>query len=37
LVGVTLITSDEALGLTALDMLASPNWTSGNKYTWVIE
>jgi prepilin-type N-terminal cleavage/methylation domain-containing protein len=37
LVGVTLITSDAALGLTALDMLASPKWTSGDKYTWVIE
>ena len=37
LIGVTLITSDEALGLTALDMLASPKWRSGDKYTWVIE
>ena len=37
LVGVTLITSDSTLGRTALEMLASPKWSSGNKYTWVIE
>jgi prepilin-type N-terminal cleavage/methylation domain-containing protein len=37
LVGVTLITTDTALGLTTLDMLSSPKWNSGNKYTWVIE
>ncbi len=37
LVGVTLITSDSALGRTALEMLASPKWSSGDKYTWVIE
>ena len=36
-VGVTLITSDSILGRTALEMLASPKWNSGNKYTWVIE
>ena len=36
-VGVSLVTSDTALGLTALDMLASPKWSAGNKYTWVIE
>jgi prepilin-type N-terminal cleavage/methylation domain-containing protein len=37
LVGVSLITSDSILGRTALEMLASPKWTVGNKYTWVIE
>ena len=37
LVGVTLITSDSILGRTALEMLASPKWNSGDKYTWVIE
>ncbi len=37
LVGVTLITSDSILGRTALEMLASPKWSSGDKYTWVIE
>ena len=37
IVGVTLITADSILGRTALDMLASPKWTSGDKYTWVIE
>ncbi len=37
IVGVTLITSDSALGRTALEMLASPKWNAGNKYTWVIE
>ena len=37
MIGVTLITSDTALGLTALDMLAMPKWNSGDKYTWVIE
>ncbi len=37
LVGVTLITSDSTLGRTALEMLASPKWSSGDKYTWVIE
>ena len=36
-VGVSLVTSDMTLGLTALDMLASPKWSAGNKYTWVIE
>ena len=36
-VGVTLITSDSILGRTALEMLASPKWNSGDKYTWVIE
>ena len=35
--GVTLVTSDSILGRTALEMLASPKWSSGNKYTWVIE
>lgn len=37
LMGVAVITSDVELGLTALDMLSSPKWMSGNKYTWVIE
>ena len=37
MMGVTMITSDSELGLTALDMLALPKWNSGNKYTWVIE
>ena len=37
MVGVTLITADTALGRTALDMLASPKWNAGDKYTWVIE
>ncbi len=37
MIGVTLITSDTALGLTTLDMLAMPKWNSGDKYTWVIE
>ena len=36
-VGITLITSDSILGRTALEMLASPKWNSGDKYTWVIE
>ncbi len=37
IVGVTLITSDSTLGRTALEMLASPKWNAGDKYTWVIE
>ena len=37
LVGVTLITSDSTLGHTAFEMMASPKWNAGNKYTWVIE
>ncbi len=37
MIGVTLITSDSTLGRTALEMLASPKWSSGDKYTWVIE
>ena len=36
-VGVTLITPDTTFGRTALDMLASPKWNAGDKYTWVIE
>ncbi len=36
-VGITLITSDSTLGRTALEMLASPKWNSGDKYPWVIE
>lgn len=36
-IGVTLITADTVLGRTALDMLASPKWNAGDKYTWVIE
>ncbi len=35
--GVTLVTADTVLGRTALEMLASPKWSSGNNYTWVIE
>ena len=37
MIGVTLVTSDSILGRTALEMLASPKWNSGEKYTWVIE
>ena len=37
MIGVSLITSDSTLGRTALEMLASPKWNSGDKYTWVIE
>ena len=37
MIGVTLITSDSILGRTALEMLGSPKWNSGDKYTWVIE
>ncbi len=37
MIGVTLITSDAELGITLLDMLASPKWNSSDKYTWVIE
>jgi prepilin-type N-terminal cleavage/methylation domain-containing protein len=37
LLGVTLITPDSVLGRTALEMLSSPKWTAGDKYTWVIE
>ena len=37
LVGVTLITPDSILGRTLLEMLGSPKWNSGDKYTWVIE
>jgi prepilin-type N-terminal cleavage/methylation domain-containing protein len=37
MIGVTLITSDSILGRTALEMLASPKWNSGDKYTWVFE
>jgi type II secretory pathway pseudopilin PulG len=37
LVGVSLITADSALGRMALEILASPKWNSGDKYTWVIE
>ena len=36
-IGVTLITPDTALGRTALDLLGSPKWNAGDKYTWVIE
>ena len=36
-IGVTVITSDAALGLTLLDLLPPPKWTSGDKYSWVIE
>ena len=36
-IGVTLITSNSDLGVTLLDMLATPKWNSADKYTWVIE
>ena len=36
-VGVALVTSDTDLGITALEMMASPKWNSGDRYTWVIE
>ena len=36
-VGVALVTSDTDLGITALEMMASPKWSSGDKYIWVIE
>ncbi len=36
-IGVSLITSDARLGLTLLDMLPPPKWSSGGRYTWVIE
>ncbi len=36
-VGITLVTSDSILGRTALEMLGSPKWNAGDKYTWVIE
>ena len=36
-IGVTLVTPDSALGRNALNMLASPKWNVGDKYTWVIE
>ncbi len=36
-VGVTVVTTDGELGLTLLDMLPRPKWTSTDKYTWVIE
>ncbi len=37
MIGITMITADSILGRTALEMLASPKWNSGDKYTWVIE
>lgn len=36
-IGVTLITSDANLGVTLLEMLASPKWSAADKYTWVVE
>ena len=36
-VGVTLVTSDTILGITALDMMAPPKWSSGSKYTLVFQ
>jgi prepilin-type N-terminal cleavage/methylation domain-containing protein len=36
-IGITLITSDSLLGRTTLEMMASPKWNTGDKYTWVIE
>jgi len=38
IVAVTLVTSNEELGLAVLDMLGTNSWTDGaQKYTWVIE
>jgi len=37
MVGVTLITPDATLGALAFDILASPKWNAGQKFTWVIE
>jgi prepilin-type N-terminal cleavage/methylation domain-containing protein len=37
LIGVSLITADSTLGRTTLEMMATPKWNSGNRYTWVIE
>ena len=37
MIGVTLITPDSVLGRTALELLGSPKWNAGDKYTWVIE
>ena len=37
MIGVTLITPDSALGRAALELLGSPKWSAGDKYTWVIE
>jgi prepilin-type N-terminal cleavage/methylation domain-containing protein len=37
MIGVTLITADSVLGRRALEMLSSPKWNAGDKYTWVIE
>ena len=37
-IAVTLVTSNDELGLALLDMLETNAWTDGNqKYTWVIE
>ena len=36
-IGVSFITSDTTLGVTVLDMMSSPKWNSGDKYTWVFE
>ena len=36
-IGITLITSDSLWGRTTLEMMASPKWNTGDKYTWVIE
>jgi prepilin-type N-terminal cleavage/methylation domain-containing protein len=36
-VGVTLVTADAILGVTLLEMLASPKWNAADKYTWVVE
>ena len=36
-VGVTVDTDETPLGLYLFDMLSSPKWNSGSKYTWVIE
>ena len=37
LIGVGIVTADSILGRTALEMLSTPKWAVGDKYTWVIE
>jgi prepilin-type N-terminal cleavage/methylation domain-containing protein len=36
-VGITLVTSDSILGRTTMEMMPTPKWNSGNKYTWIFE
>ena len=37
LIGVVMVTSDTILGITTLDMMARPKWSSGDKYTLVFQ